>query len=157
MKTMPAPQWLEDDEEVLVDVSATFERDRTTSVGRLYVTDRRVVFARSRLLGREQPVLEHAREAVSGAELAGRSPKRFSLVAGPETFVYLVSASAGKRLVEVVGEWSGSDAKGPAGASPPVSASLASELQRVADLHASGALTDEEFAAAKARLLADGR
>ena len=35
-----------------------------------------------------------------------------------------------------------------AGASPP-----ADELQRLADLHSSGALTDEEFAAAKARVL----
>jgi len=39
---------------------------------------------------------------------------------------------------------------------PPVPASVPSdtdELQRLADMHAAGALTDDEFAAAKAKLL----
>jgi hypothetical protein len=36
---------------------------------------------------------------------------------------------------------------------PATPTDLASELERVADLHAQGALTDEEFAAAKAALL----
>jgi hypothetical protein len=36
---------------------------------------------------------------------------------------------------------------------PAAGASDTEELQRLADLHASGALTDDEFAAAKANLL----
>jgi hypothetical protein len=36
---------------------------------------------------------------------------------------------------------------------PPAPASDADQLQELAQLHASGALTDEEFAAAKAKIL----
>jgi hypothetical protein len=36
---------------------------------------------------------------------------------------------------------------------PPAPPSDADELQQLAQLHASGALTDEEFAAAKAKIL----
>jgi hypothetical protein len=36
---------------------------------------------------------------------------------------------------------------------PPAPASDADELQQLAQLHASGALTDEEFASAKAKIL----
>jgi hypothetical protein len=38
-------------------------------------------------------------------------------------------------------------------APPPAPTSDADELQQLAQLHASGALTDEEFAAAKAKIL----
>ena len=45
---------------------------------------------------------------------------------------------------------------GAAGTAPPAPTSggtEADELQRLADLHAAGTLTDEEFAAAKAKIL----
>jgi hypothetical protein len=46
-------------------------------------------------------------------------------------------------------------AAGRASRSPqPAAPDVTARLQQLADLHASGALTDEEFAAAKARLLA---
>lgn len=38
-------------------------------------------------------------------------------------------------------------------APPPAADDLTAQLQRLGDLHAAGTLTDEEFAAAKARLL----
>jgi hypothetical protein len=38
-------------------------------------------------------------------------------------------------------------------APPPAPADPVDELKRLAELHASGALTDEEFAAAKAKIL----
>ncbi len=38
-------------------------------------------------------------------------------------------------------------------AAPPASTDSTSELERLASLHCSGALTDEEFTAAKAKLL----
>ena len=38
-------------------------------------------------------------------------------------------------------------------ASAPASTDTAAEIQKLADLHASGALTDEEFAAMKKKLL----
>ncbi len=37
---------------------------------------------------------------------------------------------------------------------PPAQDDLTAKLQQLADLHAQGVLTDEEFAAAKAKLLA---
>ena len=41
----------------------------------------------------------------------------------------------------------------PPPAGPPSGGHQADELQRLADLHDSGALTDDEFAAAKAKVL----
>ncbi|MBD7993953.1 SHOCT domain-containing protein [Arthrobacter sp. Sa2CUA1] len=41
----------------------------------------------------------------------------------------------------------------PAAGAPAGGATLADQIGRLADLHASGVLTDEEFAAAKSRLL----
>jgi hypothetical protein len=41
----------------------------------------------------------------------------------------------------------------PAAPAPPAADDLASQLQRLGDLHTAGTLTDDEFAAAKARLL----
>jgi membrane protease subunit (stomatin/prohibitin family) len=38
-------------------------------------------------------------------------------------------------------------------AAPPPADDLAAQIQRLGDLHAAGTLTDDEFAAAKARLL----
>jgi uncharacterized membrane protein len=38
-------------------------------------------------------------------------------------------------------------------AAAPASTDTAAEIQKLADLHASGALTDEEFAAMKKKLL----
>jgi Short C-terminal domain len=42
----------------------------------------------------------------------------------------------------------------PAAASAPAGNDTMAKIQQLADLHASGVLTDEEFAAAKAKLLA---
>ena len=41
----------------------------------------------------------------------------------------------------------------PAPPTPPAADDLISQLQRLGDLHTAGTLTDDEFAAAKARLL----
>ena len=145
---MNVPQWLEEGETVVVDATATFERDRTTAVGRLFLTTERIVFVKSRLVGRERPTLVHLYDAVTGAELTGR-PKRLVLEVGGESFAYRLSASAGRRLLDAIAERAGVRAD-EGGEQPP---GLAGELQRVADLHASGALTDDEFAAAKRRIL----
>ena len=45
------------------------------------------------------------------------------------------------------------EAQQPAPAAPPPPSSMAAEIKELAGLHAAGALTAEEFAAAKARLL----
>lgn len=68
--------------------------------------------------------------------LAGRSPEEISAA------VDAIRARAGQPPAQVIGG-------GPATPPDPVE-----QLSRLADLHARGMLTDEEFSAAKARLLA---
>jgi hypothetical protein len=43
----------------------------------------------------------------------------------------------------------------PAGAAPAAGADVTARLASLAELHASGALTDEEFASAKGRVLSE--
>ena len=63
----------------------------------------------------------------------------------------------GAALVGGLGFAAGRASKGPAAPAPAdqstAAPDLAEKLKEVADLHASGALTDEEFAAAKAKLI----
>ena len=44
----------------------------------------------------------------------------------------------------------------PVAAAPPGGADVSGQLQELASMHASGALSDEEFAAAKAKVLGGG-
>jgi hypothetical protein len=63
-----------------------------------------------------------------------------------------VAYNAGKRHAE--GEEGAEQPAAPAAAAPAAPAADATEeLTRLAELHKSGALTDEEFAAAKAKVL----
>lgn len=48
--------------------------------------------------------------------------------------------------------YAASQAQGPPAATPPPDPSIA-ELQRLSDLHSQGELTDQEFSAAKAKVL----
>jgi hypothetical protein len=63
----------------------------------------------------------------------------------------------GAALVGGLGFAAGRASRGQAPAAqpaPPAVPDLAARLRDLADLHATGALTDEEFAAAKAKLIA---
>lgn len=86
----------------------------------------------------------------SGPSLVGRTAKtaaRTAVIAGTATAV------SGK----VAGRQAAPAAGGPAPAAQPDPVGLSSEaiaqLKSIAELHASGVLTDEEFATQKARIL----
>jgi hypothetical protein len=60
----------------------------------------------------------------------------------------VIGMRAGERRAQAAAE---QQAAAPAAA--PASTDTAAEIQKLADLHASGALTDEEFSAMKKKLL----
>ena len=87
-----------------------------------------------------------------------RTVGRTAVVAGT------ASAVAGRVNRRQQEKWAGSDAQSqqqyeapppePAPAAAPAADDVAAQLQQLAELHTSGVLSDEEFASAKAKLLA---
>lgn len=93
--------------------------------------------------------------------VAVMNPAGFSLFVGMDdpTNRYIMPVAAGcgeltKRLTYVGNTPTGSAATDNAA---PAAPSMAQELAKLAELHASGALTDQEYAAAKARILTGGK
>lgn len=64
-----------------------------------------------------------------------------------------VALVAGARMGQARAEQAAAQQQAAAPAAAPASTDTAAEIQKLADLHASGALTDEEFAAMKKKLL----
>jgi len=68
----------------------------------------------------------------------------------------VIGMRAGERRAQEASAQQASAQQAPEPAAPaaaPASTDTAAEIQKLADLHASGALTDEEFAAMKKKLL----
>jgi hypothetical protein len=82
-----------------------------------------------------------------------RTRRRTALVVGGAA--YAMGKSRGQNQVYEDQAQQGYDEPPPAPPppAPSAAASQTEELQRLADLHSQGVLTDEEFAAAKAKLL----
>jgi len=95
-------------------------------------------------LVRRRPLLRAA--AVGGTFAAGRAAGRRSAEQAS------AEAYQDQRITDLEGrpDQPQTQAAPPEGAAP---ASAADQLSRLADLHQQGALTDEEFAAAKAKIL----
>ena len=64
-----------------------------------------------------------------------------------------IALVAGARMGQARAEQAAAQQQAAAPAAAPASTDTAAEIQKLADLHASGALTDEEFAAMKKKLL----
>jgi membrane protease subunit (stomatin/prohibitin family) len=64
-----------------------------------------------------------------------------------------IALVAGARMGQRRAEEAAAQQQAAAPAAAPASTDTAAEIQKLADLHASGALTDEEFAAMKKKLL----
>jgi hypothetical protein len=65
----------------------------------------------------------------------------------------VVGAAAGRNTASQQTSASEAPAPEPAPPAPPAEADLNTQIQQLAQMHASGVLTDAEFAAAKAKLL----
>ncbi|MGA7074966.1 MAG: SHOCT domain-containing protein [Halobacteriota archaeon] len=69
----------------------------------------------------------------------------------------VIGMRAGERRAQEAAAQQAAEQQAPAPAAAPAAApastDTAAEIQKLADLHASGALTDEEFAAMKKKLL----
>lgn len=116
------------------------ERRPQGEAGALLLTDRRLRFSGMAFIRQEE--LAWPLEAVEGLEVEPGRPAvlRFTALGTPERF-HGREADL-RRLVAELGD---RPSAAPGG--------LVVELERLASLHAAGVLTDEEFAAAKARLL----
>ena len=84
-----------------------------------------------------------------------RGMARTAVVAGTAT---AVSGRVGRRQQQRWGQQAEAEQAqaapaAPAPAPPPDGGDVSSQLQELASMHASGALSDEEFAAAKAKVL----
>jgi hypothetical protein len=78
--------------------------------------------------------------------------RRTTRIEFPDATGPAILTDAGAQL----SEWLQGRRAAPAGGTAEVSVDLTTRLQQLADLHARGELTDEEYAAAKARVLAGG-
>ena len=76
-----------------------------------------------------------------------RMAARTAVVAGTATAV------SGRVQRRQAARWDEQDAQEPQGAPPQPEDDSATQLQNLAQLHTQGVLTDEEFAAAKAKIL----
>jgi Short C-terminal domain len=95
---------------------------------------------------RRRPLLRAAAVG-GGAYLAGKS------VARRRTEQQYQDAEQDSRLSGLEQQQSGADNPGTAAAGPAAGASMPDEISKLAELHQQGALSDSEFAAAKAKLL----
>lgn len=127
--------------------------EKKSTRGLVIVTDRRVMFAGEAWDGANGRVLDMALDRVAGVEVRDGEMgiTRVLVVTGPAGRVELSGALRRERMTELA------DAIRHASRQPPPSPSAptgsAGELERLAALHASGVLTADEFAAAKARVL----
>ena len=76
--------------------------------------------------------------------------------AGPLAVVSAMNPPVARRIADAIRSRLGRPSPPPVATAPPIAAppvSVAGEIDRLAELHRSGALTDAEFTAAKAKLL----
>lgn len=145
-------------EQPLGAIKATAEDDMTA--GTLLLTDRRLVFFKKGLRKQRRESMRLA--DIQAVEITGMLTKKLELKIGGRTLKYDTDTIMGTNLnpkgfVDAVHRAIGSVRSGgqpqpPAPAASPERDSIG-ELERLAALHERGALTDEEFGAAKRSLL----
>lgn len=151
-----AKELLQPGEEVL-DVTTgmvemTLTRTKTSRNGAILVTDRRVIFYTKKLGGYEMydhaygllTALDYKKGAIYGNITFAASSERTRVKQVPKESVERVAKAIRERMAAA-------QEKGRPGAGTGVSA--ADEIRKLAELHAEGILTDEEFAAKKQQLL----
>jgi Short C-terminal domain len=143
-------------EEVLVEASANLLRGPEAMGGRMRITNLRIIFEPHAINLQSQPEEIPIGEIV---EVGGR--RTWGLISNG-LFIRTRNGLEHKfvvwgrdRLIRMIEELMASGHSPPAryAAGRQTSGDLASELERLATLHARGVLTDEEFERAKSRLL----
>ncbi len=165
-------------EQVVMEVSATLEGAGGLGLGKLRVTTERLVFERKKMFGGAGDVTTFPLSSIQKAGISGVLEKKLRVRAGSTELVFTsgLSATGDAKLKaisdllqrSIAGQPLGSPMQAPGSvgqASPPLAAvepvaqladgstAWLADLERVAALHASGALTDDEFALAKNKLL----
>jgi hypothetical protein len=157
-----------DMERVVMEISAIMEGAGGLGQGKLRVTAERLVFERKKMFGGAGDVTSFPLNSIQAAGISGVLEKQLTVRAGSTELVFKSSlASNGDANLKAIsdllqrsiaGHPLGSPGQAPgADQAPPAttnSTGWLDELERLAKLHVVGALTDDEFAAAKSKLLA---
>lgn len=161
-----------------MEVPATLESGGGLGQGKLRVTTERLIFQRKKMLGGSGDDTSFPLSSIQTVGLSGVLEKKLKVRAGSTELVFkasLMSASVGSTgdaglkaisdLLQraIAGEplrtpdQAVAQEPSPVSTAPEeaarISTSWLDELERLAKLHAAGALTDEEFGKAKLRLL----
>ncbi len=159
-------------EQVIIEISATLEGAGGLGNGKLRVTDERLVFERKTMLGRQGDVTAFPLNTIQSASITGMLEKKLKVRAGSTELVFkpsltsndsqalksindvLQRAIAGTPLRSPVQPAQKlAPAPTPAPAATEGSTAWIAELKQLGELRAAGVRTDDEFAAAKNKLL----
>jgi len=156
-------------EQVVMEVSATMQGAGGLGQGKLRVTTERLVFERKKMFGGAGDVASFPLSTIQSAGISGILEKKLKVQAGSKELVFsssLANTNSDADLKSIsnllqrsiAGHPLGSPVQTP-GTTPETSKpdsdgnSWIAELERLAKLHAVGALDDDEFASAKRKLL----
>jgi hypothetical protein len=136
-------------ETIIADVPSIFIESKSSStnpVGLLALTAANVAFATGP--GRRAVGHVHPRSEITSIDFSDGLLNSYIVInMRSGALEYRVNPREAKRFMAAV------EGKAPDGSGPGASGSIATELEKLADLHTRGLLNDEEFAAAKAKLL----
>src|SRR3954470_87015 len=157
-------------EQVVMEISATMQGAGGLGQGKLRVTTERLVFERKKMFGGAGDVATFPLSTIQSAGISGILEKKLKVQAGSKELVFSsalgnTNSDADLKSISnllqrsIAGHPLGSPVQAPA-ATPDTAKPTATdatswlvELERLAKLHAVGALDDDEFASAKRKLL----
>jgi hypothetical protein len=157
-------------EQLIKEVAATLEGGGGLGQVKLRLTTERFLFERKKMLGGGGDVTSFPLASIQAASIVGVVEKKLKVRAGPTDLIFKSAlrsndTSALKHMAKLLQRAIAGESLQPAGTTSPVTEAPAAsrgsgegaawmgELERLAQLHTSGALTDDEFAHAKRKLL----
>jgi hypothetical protein len=162
-------------EQLIREVSATFEGGGGLGQGKLRLTTERLVFERKKVFGGAGDVTSFPLANIQTASMVGVVDKKLKVRAGATDLIFKSALTSNdnsplKDMAKLLQRAIAGEPLQPPGTEPPTvdaavppaashsseaGASWIGELERLAKLHTGGTLTDDEFAQAKRKLLAD--
>ncbi len=154
-------------EQVIMEISAIMEGAGGLGQGKLRITTERMIFERKKLFGGGGDVASFPLSSIQAAGISGVLEKKLKVRAGSTDLVFRgsISGSGDANLKSIsdllqrsiAGHPLGSPVQAPGRPSLPQpqekTTAWLDELERLAKLHAVGALSDDEFAQAKRKLI----